>query len=181
MEALIDNGEDWMEPLSDFRDMLQENRNKRELRDNRRRGSYKEGEDIWGPYIEEHRAEMLKTLLETQKEVQKSEPDLVLVNYQELVAIQVTWHRDSLFSFSVADIYNEVYGTELTQSDFNDQAVFEKEILMEVCDNETDFNLISELLEIQKTKFIMVNNYGLQSDLETHIERHTRNQRKDVH
>ncbi len=174
MEALIDNGEDWMEPLSDFRDMLKENRNKRELRDTKRRGSYIEDENTWGPYIEEHRAYMLKTLLEAQKEVQKTEADLVLVNYQELVAIQVTWHRDSLFRFSVADIYNEVYGTNLEVQDFDVQDIFEKETLKEVFVDDADYNLINELLEVQKSRYILVNNYGLQSDLENHIERHTK-------
>ncbi len=174
MEALIDNGEEWMEPLSDFRDMLKENRNKRELRDTKRRGSYIEDENTWGPYIEEHRAFMLKTLLEAQKEVQKTEPELVLVNYQELVAIQVTWHRDSLFRFSVADIYNGVYGTNLEVQDFDVQDIFEKETLKEVFVDQNDYNLINELLEVQKSKYILVNNYGLQNDLENHIERFTK-------
>lgn len=171
MAALIDNGEEWMEPLADFRDMLQENRNKRELRDTKRRGSYIEDENTWGPYIEEHRADMLRTLLEAQKEVQKSEPELVLINAQELVGIQVTWHRDSLFRFSVADIYNQVYGTDLKAQDFNVNDIFEKDILKEVFTDKTDYALITEMLEVQKAKYILVNNYGLQNDLENHIER----------
>ncbi|RKD12476.1 sulfurtransferase [Pelobium manganitolerans] len=181
MEALIDNGEEWMEPLSDFRDMLQENRNKRENRETKRRGSYIEDEETWGPYTEDHRAYMLKTLLEAQKEVQQTEPNLVLVNSQELVGIQVTWHRDSLFRFSVADIYNEVYGTDLKAADFEVQDVFEKETLKEVFTDETDFKLINELLEVQKSRYIMVNNYGLQHDLENYIERHTKTNLQNVH
>ncbi|MDB5119738.1 MAG: sulfur modification protein DndC [Sphingobacteriales bacterium] len=172
MEALIDNGEEWMEPLSEFRDMLKENRNKREFRETKRRGSYVEDENTWGPYTEEHRAYMLKTLLQAQKEVQKSEQDLILINYQELVAIQVTWHRDSLFRFSVADIYNQVNGTTHEVQDFDVQDIFEKETLKEVFVNETDYNLINELLEVQKSRYILVNNYGLQSDLENHIDRY---------
>jgi DNA sulfur modification protein DndC len=172
MEALIDNGEEWMIPLSDFRDMLQEERNNRDWREKRRRNSDIIGEDVWGPYYPEKRALMLKTLLEAQKEVQKSEPDLTLINYQELVAIQVTWHRDSIFNYSVAEIYNEVYGTDLSKTDFSDNTIFEKEILHEACHDNTDFELINELLEIQKSRYIMVNNYGLQNDLENHLEYH---------
>lgn len=174
MAALIDNGEEWMEPLADFRDMLQENRNKRELRDTRRRGSYIEDENTWGPYIEQERASMLKILLEAQKEVQKTEPELVLINAQELVGIQVTWHRDSLFKFSVADIYNGVYGTDLDARDFDVQDVFEKEILKDVFSDEDDYNLINEMLEVQKSKYILVSKYGLQNDLENHIERYVK-------
>jgi DNA sulfur modification protein DndC len=181
MEALIDNGEEWMIPLSDFRDMLQEERNNREWREKRRRKSEITGEDVWGPYYPEKRAFMLKTLLEAQKEVQKSEPDLTLINYQELVAIQVTWHRDSIFNFSVAEIYNDVYGTDLSKTDFSDNSIFEKKILEEACHNNNDFELINELLEIQKSRYIMVNNYGLQSDLENHLEHYIKYKKQDVH
>jgi len=171
MSALIDNGEEWMEPLADFRDMLQDNRNKRELRDTKRRGSYIEDENTWGPYIEQERASMLRILLEAQREVQKTEPELVLINAQELVGVQVTWHRDSLFKFSVADIFNSVYGTDLDAKDFDVQDVFEKQILKEVFNDDDDFNLINEMLEVQKSKYILVSKYGLQNDLENHIER----------
>jgi DNA sulfur modification protein DndC len=176
MDALIDNGEDWMEPLADFRDMLQDNRNNRDWRQKwgRKENEEDENEERWGPYIPEKRALMLKLLLEAQKEVQRTETDLVIINYQELVAIQVTWHRDSIFNYSVAEIYNEVYGTDLDRSDFNNQDVFEKEILKEVCENKHDFDLINELLEIQKSRYIMVNNYGLHHDIENHLENHTR-------
>lgn len=174
MSALIDNGEEWMEPLADFRDMLQENRNNREWRDTKRRGSYIENPDGWGPYLEDKRAYMLKVLLEAQKEVQKTEPELILINSQELVGIQVTWHRDSLFRFSVADIYNDVYGTNLQADDFDVKDVFEKDTLKEVFVDETDYNLINELLEVQQSRYIMVNNYGLQHDLENHLEHYVR-------
>lgn len=179
MDALIDNGEDWMEPLADFRDMLQDNRNNREWRQKwgRNQTEEEEDEERWGPYLPEKRAEMLKLLLKAQKEVQQTDKDLIIINYQELVAIQVTWHRDSIFNYSVADIYNNVYGTDLSKSDFNNQEVFEKEILKEICQDDKDFNLINELLEIQKSKYILVNNYGLQHDLEDHLESHSRKAR----
>jgi len=176
MDALIDNGEEWMEPLADFRDLLQENRNNRDWRQKwgRNQTEEEEDEERWGPYIPEKRAEMLLKLLQAQKEVQRSEPDMVIINYQELVAIQVTWHRDSIFNHSVADIYNQVYGTDLARSEFNNQEIFEKEILKEVCAEQKDFDLINELLQIQKSRYILVNNYGLQHDIENHLETHAR-------
>jgi DNA sulfur modification protein DndC len=176
MDALIDNGEEWMEPLADFRDMLQDNRNNRDWRQKwgRNQTEEEENEDRWGPYLPEKRAEMLKVLLKAQKEVQQTEPEMVIINYQELVAIQVIWHRDSIFNVNVADIYNDVYGTSLSRAEFNNQEIFEKEILKEICQDDNDYNLINELLEIQKSKYILVNNYGLQHDIENHLENHTR-------
>lgn len=176
MEALVDNGEEWMEPLVEFRDMLFDNRNNREWRQTWRRKQTEEDadENNWGPYLPEKRAYMLGELLKAQKEVQIEDPNLVLINYQELVAIQVTWHRDSIFDFSVAEIYNSIYNTEMKNEDFSDGQVFEKDLLQEVCIDEDDFRLIGELLEIQKSKILLVNNYGIHSDIENHIERHNR-------
>lgn len=167
MEALIENGEDWMEPLVEFRDVIANNRNDPEWREPHRR----DGSDGVGPYRPEKRAYMLELLLRAQKEIRVQEPELCLINYQELVAIQVIWHRDSIFNHNVADIYNNVHGTALTSLDFSDQMIFEKEILKESCKNEKDFNLINELLELQKSRYILVNNYGLQSDIENHLEK----------
>lgn len=176
MEAMVDNGEEWMEPLVEFRDMLFDTRNLRDWRQTWRRKQTEEDadEDNWGPYLPEKRAFILKKLLEAQKEVQEEDPNLILINYQELVAIQVTWHRDSIFDYSVAEIYNSIYNTEMKNEDFSDGQVFEKDLLKDICTDEDDFKLIGELLEIQKSKILLVNNYGIHSDLENHIERYNR-------
>lgn len=166
MDALIENGEDWMEPLAELRDMLVEYRNDPEWRQQFRRG----GAEGIGPYTIEKRAYILETLLKAQKEVNEQEPDLSLINYQELVAIQVTWYRDNFFKHSVADIYNKVYGTRLTDHDFKDHLIFEKEILKEECaENPAHYQLINEMLELQKAKTILVKARGLQNDLENRL------------
>jgi DNA sulfur modification protein DndC len=173
MEALIDSGEEWMEPLVEFRDMLVEFRNDRSWRQTWRRQQDEDdaNPDTWGPYLPEKRAFMLEKLLIAQKAIRKTEPELMLINYQELVGIQVTWHRDGIFNFSVADIYNKVYGTDLHAFDFDSGSTIEKEILQEVCTSAKDIKAIQELLEIQKSRYIMVNAWGLQSDIETHLEK----------
>jgi DNA sulfur modification protein DndC len=180
MEAQIMNGEEWMEPLMEFRDLLVKHRNDPKWREPRRRNGY-EGEGVLGPYTEEKRAYLLELLLKAQREIQKVEPELILINYQDLVAIQVSWHRDSYFRYSVAEIYNKVNGTDLSKTDFDDQEIFEKQVLKESCKTEGDFELISELLELQKSKFILVNNYGLHDDLEKHMERRILESKKNVH
>ncbi len=174
MEALVDNGEEWMEPLVEFRDMLVDERNNREWRQTWRRNQDQDDadENNWGPYLPEKRAFMLEKLLKAQKEVQEEDPNLILINYQELVAIQVTWHRDSIFDYNVADIYNSVYQTQMTKEEFSDEQVFEKDLLKQVCDSDEDFTLINELLELQKAKIILVNKYGIQSDIENHLINH---------
>lgn len=170
MEALIENGEDWMEPLMDIRDILVTYRNEPDWRESRRRNG-STGEGILGPYTPAKRAYILKLLLEAQKEINAGGHDYQLINYQELVAIQVTWYRDSIFKYSVSDIYNEIFGTDFQSGDFNDHLIFEKEVLKESCANNPEhFGLINELLELQSSKTILMNNKGLHNDLERRLE-----------
>lgn len=171
MEGLIENGEDWMEPLLEVRDLLVESRDKEGWRENRRRNN-NEGP---GPYKPEIRALFLEKLLQAQHEIQKSQPDMSLINYQELVAIQVVWYRDNLFNHKVADIFNSIYGTKLSFDNEDEKSLKEKELLKMVCADKKDFELISDLLVLQKTKTILMNNRGLQNDLENRIEQFVQN------
>jgi DNA sulfur modification protein DndC len=176
MEALIQNGEEWMEPLMEIRDLLANNRNNPEWRETTRR----DGSNGIGPYKPIKRAEILETLLRAQKEIKQTDPTLSLINYQELIAIQVTWYRDSIFNQSVAEIYNRVNGTEFSDNDFKDQLIFEKQLLKEVCaEYPTDINLIEELLELQRTKILLVKSRGLHNDLENRLEKFIKSSKKE--
>lgn len=171
MEALIANGEDWMDPLVELRDLLAESRDNEELREKRRRnGTITEG--VLGPYIPEFRKDFLTALLRAQKEIQESYPEMILINYQELVAIQVIWYRDNIFKYKVADIYNSVYGTAISLEAAEDERlVREKELLKKACGNNSDdFELINELLTLQKSRTILMNSRGLQTDLENRLK-----------
>jgi len=171
MEALIANGEDWMDPLVELRDMLAESRDNPDLREERRRnGTITEG--ILGPYKPSFRADFLTALLKGQKEIQESYPEMILINYQELVAIQVLWYRDNIFNYKVADIYNSIYGTSISLEGAEDERLLrEKEMLKEACgDNQEDFQLINELLTLQKSRTILMNSRGVQTDLENRLK-----------
>jgi DNA sulfur modification protein DndC len=114
MDALIDNGEDWMEPLQEIRDKLLEYR-KPEYREVTRRNKT-EGP---GPMKPEYRYDILKDLLESQKAIQEHDPSMVLIGNQELVAIQVIWYRDNIFRHSVSDLYNSVYKKRINMGKIN--------------------------------------------------------------
>ncbi|GIK21743.1 MAG: hypothetical protein BroJett005_11570 [Ignavibacteriota bacterium] len=169
MEALIENGEEWMEPLMELRDLLSASREDRDKRETKRRNGMS-GADIWGPYTPAFRAEFLDKLLRAQKEIQSVQRDITLINYQELVAIQVLWYRDNIFNFNVADIYNNIYGTDIQLENGNQAIKKEKELLKKVCKESEDFELINELLALQKTKTLLMTNRGLQNDLENKLD-----------
>lgn len=175
MEGLIINGDDWMEPLMEFRDELLRARSDRSCREMRRRvdSPYKEDdENTWGPYTPAARANLLKLLLEAQRDIQASQgEDMQLISHQELVAIQLTWYRDGIFNQKVADIYNAINEQHIDMSKHGTRYEHEEILLREVCvEHPEDFNLIQESLILQKNKSLMVRKRGLKQDLERRLE-----------
>ena len=176
MEALIDNGEEWMQPLSDLRDTLAESRDNLDWREDFRRN----GQEAPGPYKPKYRALILEKLLRAQKEAQQTEPDINLISNQELVAIQIMWYRDSIFNYQVSEIYNKIYKTNVMKADKIDiQKKKEMEILSSSCKtNPEHVQLINELLSVQKTKILLRKKIGLSGDLEKQMERFLTNPKK---
>lgn len=166
MEALIDNGEEWMEPLMDFRDLLAESRDRLDWRETTRRN----GQKGPGPYKPEIRAKFLEKLLLAQKEIQQEHKELEFITHQELVAIQITWYRDGIFTNKVSDIYNTINQTQIDMSKHDEKFKQEEDLLKKTCKESDDFALIQELLMLQKRKTLMLRKKGLQSDIENRLE-----------
>lgn len=174
MGALVENGQEWLKPLLDFRNKLVADRNNSENRSNRRRNgqiAVDEDGNNRGTYSEEYKAKLLRKLLELQKEVQTEKPQITLITNQELIAIQVNWHRDSNFDFKVGEIYRKVYGRELSTSNLKTLDATERRILLEVCEDEPKYyHLIDNLIALQETKSLLISKYGLHNDIENTIE-----------
>lgn len=170
MRALINNGFDWLQPLLSYRNDLINDRNISENRRTERRNGQNAVDETGhnqGNYTDAYRAKMLKKLLETQKLVQETKPHIELISSQELIAIQINWYRDGNFDFKVSDIFSSVYGREIS---VDNMKLKEKLILEKICHNTPrDYQLINDLLSLQKSKTILMNNYGLQSDLENRL------------
>ena len=166
MEAMIDNGEEWMEPLLDLRDELaatQDPERKKEVRDFRRRNgkvTFQSESDtpIPGPYTFEYRREILRKLLKAQVEVSENAPPgekPVLIQDEELREIRRIWrseHGD--WGDAVLSIVEEELGRRLEVR--NDDSFHfdgsDADLLSEVCDEyEVPQLLLSELLEIERS------------------------------
>ena len=185
MTALVNNGQLWLKPLLDLRASMVFERNISKNRLPTRRNGQPavtaEGH-YQGNYTEEYRAELLRQILIAQREVQKDKPHLELITNQELVAIQVIWHRDLCFSFRVSDIYNKIYKKEIDMKKINDKMQKEIELLKGVCDdNSSDFDLIQELLIMQKNKALLNKKRGLKDDMERVIEKYLKKEVENVH
>ncbi len=170
MDGLIDNGEEWMQPLADIRNFLIETRDNPEIWREKRRRNGDITEHLWGPYKFETRAEILRRILVAQKEVQKTE-GIELITHQEMVLIQYHWFRDCFFKTKVSDIYNQIYKVKIDMTKQEDKFNQESKLLKETCMQEPkDVELIQDLLALQKTKTLMIRKRGLQSDIENRLE-----------
>lgn len=116
MQGFIDSGKKQFEPLLNFRGFLKEARSKRELRERVRKNGQlfnQDGEEVWGPFTLEARKEILKRLLETEKQV-----GFQLISIDELLLIQRLWKQGGRSitgptadtDFSVAKIMREIRG-----------------------------------------------------------------------
>lgn len=166
MEAMIDSGQDWLEPLLVYRDMLaatQDPEKKREVRDFRRRTgqvTFKKDSDqlIPGPYKLEFCKELLEKLLRTQLEVQKEAPpgeSTQIIHEAELHAIRQIWRQErGDWQDSVPTIVREVLGIELNWVS-DDAATFNLEdgrLLDDICHQQgVPTELVVRLLDLQRT------------------------------
>lgn len=170
MAALINNGFSWLSPLLAYRDEIVSQRNRSENRLAKRRNGSLAVNDM-GSYKPEYRALLLKRLLETQREIQQNGHDVELITNQELIAIQTIWYRDFIFDHKVSKIFHEVYNTELDMKEQNEKTEKELDLLKKSCmENPHDFDLIQELLTLQKNKSLLNRKRGLEDDIESRIE-----------
>lgn len=166
MEAMIDKGEEWLEPLLELRDQLAETQDpakKSKVRDFRRRNgqvSFKaeSTETIPGPYKISFRKAFLRKLLEAQKQVNENAPPgekTVLIHDEELREIRRIWRMEfGDWEDSVSSIVRSVLSRELPVQD-DDTFHFNGEdahVLLDVCQ---EFNvppeLLARLLEVQRS------------------------------
>jgi DNA sulfur modification protein DndC len=166
MEAMIDNGEEWLEPLLDLRDELAETQNpgrKREFRDfKRRNGSVTFVGDsetsIPGPYLFAYRKELLRKLLEAQEQVNAKAPPgekTVLIQVEELREIRRIWRSEQGdWGDAVSEAVKTVTGKELpaeAADGFEFQADDAK-VLADVCaKHDLPPRLMAQLLEAERS------------------------------
>ena len=177
MEGLIDNGEEWMLPLLEFRDFLaetQEPERKADIREHRRRNgkiTFVGRKLIRGPYTLEFCKKLLRKLLETQQQVREEGPDpnLQLITDAELEEIRNIWRTErSDWEDAVPQIYKDVVGEREWIVDntttFNGD---DKLLLSKICDaNDVPVELVAKLLDTERQMDGMSRRAGIQSRID---------------
>jgi DNA sulfur modification protein DndC len=176
MTSLVNKGLEWLDPLLKLRASMVDERNisknRMSIRRNGQEAVTEDGHNQ-GSYTEVYKANLLKQVLKAQFEVQKFKPDLQLITNQELVAIQVIWHRELYFKYQVSEIYNNIYNKGIDMKVKDEKIQREIDLLKTVCnDKSSDFELIQELLIMQKNKALLNRKRGLKDDMERVIEKY---------
>lgn len=164
MKNLIDNGEEWMQPLLEFREELKQTQipeNKLKIREFKRRSGrvefFTDGSDniTPGPYKLDFRKELLSKLLKTQAKVQKNGPDpnMRLISEEEIHEIQRIWRMENGdWKNSAYQIYEKETGQKIgqMQEDLGAFGNVEQEILQTVCgEHDIPYELVSKLLHAE--------------------------------
>lgn len=161
MESMIDNGEDWMEPLLELRQMLKdtqdpEKKNEcRELKHRNGRIIFWNDKVAFGPYKLEFRKKILRMLLEAQEAVRKNgpEPSISLIHDDEIHEIQRLWrteHGD--WRNTVYGIYKDVTGDEISApvEDLGAFGVMEQAELEKACyQHGVPYTLLARALHVE--------------------------------
>ncbi len=165
METLVETRKiSWMKKLLELRNFIatfKEPEQKKQYRDHRRRNGkvyFKAGsKDIaWGQTtIEKGLPQiLLKRLLETQLEIQKDVPDVILISTDELHEIRRLWRTEQHdWRDQVPQIYYDVTGRSLdwVQEDMGSYTVEDQIILDKICKkNNVPLNLVAKLLDLER-------------------------------
>ena len=177
MEGLIDNGEDWMLPLLEFRDFLAETQDperKPEVREHRRRNGQVtiiNNKLTHGPYRLGFCKDLLRKLLITQQQVREKGPDsdIKLITDEELEEIRRIWRTERQdWQDAVPQIYAEIIGDHDWIVD--DTVAFtekDKEILTAVCNKKgIPVTLVAKLLDTERQMDGMSRRAGIQSRID---------------
>jgi DNA sulfur modification protein DndC len=178
MEAMVENGEEWLHPLLEFRDLLattQDPAEKRRLREHKRRDGKvrmkKDGTPSPGPYKLSFRADLLRKLLQVQKQVRATGPDprATLIAEAELHEIRRLWRtEEGDWEDSVPEIYREVTGEDLdwVRDDVTGFTGKDTTILRDVARrHEVPARLIAKLIDVARDKQGMARRAGIYEDI----------------
>jgi len=189
MEAMIDAGEEWMQPLLDFRDLLAETQapeKKLHYREYKRRSGKvtfieKTDRPSPGPYKLDFCKTLLERLLRTQLELQAAAPpgeETLLVHDVELHEIRRLWRTErGDWADSVPAIVRRVLGRDLEWV-AEDEVTLGAEagaLLEEVCgEHGIPVNLVIQLLDVERASHGLKRRTAVHSRIEEVFRREWR-------
>ena len=161
MESMIDNGEEWMEPLLELRQMLKDTQDP-EKKDRYRDLKHRNGHVIfwndrvtYGPYKFEFCKEILSCLLKAQNAVRRNGPDpeISLIHEDEIHEIQKIWRIErGDWKNTAYGLYRDITGQaiEPAKEDLAEFGGMEQEELQKACRvHGVPYELVARSLQVE--------------------------------
>ena len=135
---------------------------------------------IHGPYTQAAREEWLRELLGAQRYIREHAPeavrDTVLISRDELVEIRRLWVVEKHeFEDRLPAIYEEVTGESFDDERLDAHLGLGNEELgdlRELCDDDLHYQLVRNLLDVERRQKLSLRRRGLIDELEQALERH---------
>lgn len=180
MANMLKNPEDmWMEPLHEFRNLLEKYRDpESDKRQPRRRN----GQKSIGPFKLGTRKELLEKLLATEKNLKKQLAGKTLISDEELVQLQIEWLNDGDFFESAIKLAKK-YGRNIHYESVKAFNEDEQDFIDKICSEEKDpinKELIDHIMQCEHSyrhHSIRAKAFG---EFETIIERFAKGQLNEV-
>jgi DNA sulfur modification protein DndC len=187
MEAMVDKGEDWLEPLLEFREWLTttiDPQRKLQFRDIKGRDGRvllkKDGTPAARTYKLETSKEMLERVLKAENAVKRAAPqsDVKLISEEELHEIRRIWRTERQdWDDSVPKVFHKVNGFDIDWP-IDDNIHFDadnKTLLSDICaEHDVPFDLLAKMLEAERRAEGMARRAGIQKSLESVLQQEWR-------
>ncbi len=187
MEALVDNGQEWLEPLLDFRQFLAETvdpAKKLQYRDVRGRDGRviikKDGTLAARTYKLATSQATLRRLLEVERQIRRDgpEPNARLIDDDELLEIRRLWRIERQdWDDTVPQIVRD-HSDRALEWPVDDDGGFDgeqKALLATICqEHHVPLDLLARLLEIERQSAGMARRAGIHAEIETILGRNWR-------
>lgn len=165
MQGFVETGEEWMQPLLDFRNWLAKLRNEQGSRMTRKR----DGRQGLGPFTAETRQLLLKRLFQIEKTV-----NMTLISDEELWHIQRIWAEEWDIFFTVFDIAQK-HGRMLKMEKNEIFSDAELKALSKICKEEKiEIGIVRALLNIEHDYRFHARKYGIKRKLCDVLEKWTK-------
>ena len=164
LKGFIQSGEEYLQPLIEFRNWLIELRDKPGYRSDVKRN----GNAGPGPFLPHARQEILDRLLSLEKKTVLS-----LVNDAELNYIQIEWAKEFDFQNRLATDIALRYGRHFSMTEIKSNAILPEpeDELMEQAALENDINpdLLRQLLDIRRREYPSLDKWGAKINFEKSV------------
>lgn len=181
MANMLKNDEDqWMLPLHEFRNLLDDYRDPQKLGKEKRQSRRRNGQKSIGPFKLQTRKELLQKLLETEQSLKTELAGKTLISNEEIVQVQVEWLNDGDFfesAINLAKKYNRNVNYESVKA-FNEN---EQEYIAGICkENNINKELIDHIMQCEHSYRHHDIRSKAFSEFETIIERFAKGQLNEI-